>query len=107
WDENKRLTNRQKHGIDFHDCPMVFVEKVLLLPADSLVEPRFLVVGPSNGYLIAVAFTLRDDIIRIISARKARRNERRDYQDLHAGKGAQAEGRDGLGKASPDGGRRH
>ncbi|NGM46916.1 BrnT family toxin [Rhodobacter sp. SGA-6-6] len=86
WDENKRLTNRQKHGIDFHDCPAVFVEKVLLLPADNLIEQRFLMVGPSNGYLIAIVFTLRGEIIRIISARKAR---------------------DGLGKAPPDGGRRH
>lgn len=82
WDENKRQQALQKHGIDFIDAAEILVGEYLFLPARSEIEQRQIAVGYLNGIPIAVVFTIRDDAIRIITARRARRNEREAY-DAH------------------------
>ena len=83
WDETKRLTNITKHQIDFHDAVEIFLTDHLILPARSDVETRWIAVGAIADQVIAVIFTRRDMAIRIISARKARKDEREQYQALH------------------------
>lgn len=83
WDETKRLSNIEKHGIDFVDAAEIFVSEHLILPARSEIETRWIAVGLLSDQAIAVIFTTRDDVIRIISARKARTDERERYQNLH------------------------
>ena len=84
WDESKRLSNIQKHKIDFADAVEIFAAEHMILPARSDIESRWIAVGSLSDQVIAVIFTLREDVIRIISARKARTDERELYQDLHA-----------------------
>jgi uncharacterized DUF497 family protein len=81
WDEEKRLANVRKHGIDFIDIPNVFDGDTLTVEDDrySYGEQRFVTFGLLQGRLIAVVHTERDDRVRIISARKATKYEQRIY----------------------------
>ena len=81
WDEAKRLTNIRKHGIDFLDVPAVFDGDTVTVEDDrnSYKEQRFVTFGLLQGRVIAVVHTEREDCIRIISARKATKNEQRTY----------------------------
>ena len=83
WDEQKRLATLSKHEIDFVDVVEIFGGKILLLPARSEIEARQKAIAPLGLKLICVVFTLRDDKIRIITARVARQNERERYQKLY------------------------
>ncbi len=83
WDENKRLKNIEKHGIDFADAVKVF-EGFITKRQDTRAdygEERFIAVGLLNGIEIAVIHTIRGDKTRIISARRARREERAVYYE--------------------------
>ena len=82
WDEDKRKLTLEKHGLDFLDAAEVFAEDHLVLRARSEIEQRRIAIGPINGMFIAVVFTIRGDTIRIITGRRARRNEREAY-DAH------------------------
>jgi uncharacterized DUF497 family protein len=86
WIESKRLATIEKHGIDFLDAIEIFASDHLLLSARSDHEQRSIAVGILNGVALAVVFTMRDDTIRIITARRARRDERERYQELFAGR---------------------
>jgi uncharacterized protein len=81
WDEAKRLTNLCKHGIDFIDIPAVFDQDTLTVEDDrySYTEQRFVTFGLFQGRVVAVVHTDRDDLTRIISARKATKYEQRIY----------------------------
>lgn len=82
WDEAKNRENRRKHGIDFADATGVFFDPLrLILPDDRFDygEQRYVVVGSISNRLHVVAFTMRGDAIRIISARKANLRERTRY----------------------------
>ena len=96
WDETKRRATIEKHGIDFVDAIIIFLGPHLILPGRSEIEQRFIAVGELDGSVIAVVFTQRGDTCRIITARKARRDERERYQALHAGRNPSDEGRDRL-----------
>ena len=83
WDENKRLKNIAKHGIDFIDALDVFLEPHLDEPLSYPHEARRKALGPIGDRLVAVIYTWRGTSIRIISARRARANEQRAYRALH------------------------
>ncbi len=84
WDEVKRRSNIEKHGIDFIRARHVFDGR----PRHDVESPRgnehrILSVGELNGVIVAVAWTRRgEEIIRIISVRRARREEERAYREL-------------------------
>lgn len=82
WDDAKRDRTLQDRGLDFRDVVEVFTAPHVIIPARSETEPRFAAIGLHKGHVIAVFFTHRDDAIRIISARRARRHER-DYYHAH------------------------
>ena len=81
WDENKNTINIKKHGIDFNEASTVFYDDNAILfddPDHSIEEDRFLLIGMSKALkLITVCHCYRgqDDIVRIISARKASKPE--------------------------------
>jgi uncharacterized DUF497 family protein len=81
WDESKRLSNIAKHRLDFTDAIRVFRDDKAYVYAarDEFDEKRFVIVGALEGIVIAVVYTRRDANTRIISARRARREERRRY----------------------------
>jgi uncharacterized DUF497 family protein len=92
WDEDKSNANLEKHGIDFEDAMKVFYGPVLLRRSDRNDEERWIAIGFLENRLIAVVFTRRAEVIRIISSRRARKNEERAYR--HAQMGRPPEGPD-------------
>jgi uncharacterized DUF497 family protein len=92
WDENKRSLCMLKHGIDFVDASEIFATPYLELLGRSELEQRRIAIGILGGVAIAVVFTLRTDVIRIITARKARKNERNQYDAHVSGRHPQVEG---------------
>lgn len=86
WDENKAATNQQKHGITFQEAATVFQDEDALQifdPDHSEAEDRFILLGMSSILRILVVYhcyRANDDVIRIISARKATRNESSTYK---------------------------
>jgi hypothetical protein len=81
WSEAKRLSNFEKHGLDFAEIDAVFESDHLIEEARTVGEEfRHLVIGLVEGRCVAVIITRRGEVIRVISMRKARRNERRRYQ---------------------------
>ena len=83
WDEAKRLAVLEKHGIDFAKAARVFLTDHVVLPAHSEIEARFAAVGYLDGEWFTVIFTFRGEARRLITARKARENERRAYRSVH------------------------
>jgi uncharacterized DUF497 family protein len=85
WDENKALTNRAKHGVTFEEAATVFGDPLSLTisdPSHSQKEERFIILGTShNGKLLVVVHTERGDNIWLISARRATRKERKNYEE--------------------------
>ena len=81
WDEAKRLANIQKHGIDFTGIEKVFAGKIVTMLDDRFDygESRFITFGLLSGRLVGIAHTETDEVIRIISVRKATKNEEAGY----------------------------
>ena len=85
WDDNKAKSNFLKHGITFEKAVTVFADPYLLFTEDSKhseQEEREWAIGEAeNGSMIVVIFTMRNEKIRIISARKATKRERKRYEE--------------------------
>ena len=85
WDENKAEINLRKHGVSFPEAATVFDEYEALQiydPDQSDEEDRFILLGMSSALRILVVchcYRENDEQIRIISARKATRNETATY----------------------------
>ena len=81
WDEAKREANLLKHGIDFVDVEKVFVGETITILDDRFDygEERFITLGLLDERLVVIIHTETDDLIRLISARKATRNEEINY----------------------------
>lgn len=81
WDEAKRHTNLDEHGLDFLDADLVLEGPHLLTEARTVDgEVRHLAIGRIAGRHVAMIFTERDGAIRVISLRKARQREREQHQ---------------------------
>ena len=85
WDPRKAATNLRKHGVSFEEASTVFFDPLSATgndPDHSAAENRMVTFGvSSSGRLLAVAHTEHGDAIRIISARKATRAERKIYEE--------------------------
>ncbi|HAM51846.1 MAG TPA: hypothetical protein DCP92_14605 [Nitrospiraceae bacterium] len=85
WDPDKAEVNLKKHGISFHEAATVFGDALAITfndPDHSMREHRFLTFGYSiMNQLLVVVHTERHEKIRIISARRAIRHERKIYED--------------------------
>lgn len=83
YDPHKAASNLRKHGVSFADAAGVLEDPLAITIEDrtALGEARFIAVGlGSAGELLVVVFTGRDDVYRLISARRATRKERREYE---------------------------
>ena len=87
WDERKAAANRRKHGVSFEEARTVFMDEEALRiqdPEHSDTEDRFVMLGLSSQLrilLVCHCYREEDEIIRIISARKADRRERAQYDE--------------------------
>ena|SRR2546425_4494960 len=85
WDPRKDAENQRKHRISFEEAKTVFADEYALLlddPDHSTAEERFILLGLSAAFRVLVVvhtYREREDTIRIISARKATKPERQEY----------------------------
>ena len=85
WDRRKSNENQRKHGVSFEEASSVFSDEHALLipdPEHSSEEDRFLLLGMSASLrtlVVCHCYRKSDEVIRIISARKASRSERAQY----------------------------
>lgn len=81
WDEEKRLKNLEKHGIDFIDADILFGNPHLVAPTVD-GEQRWLATGMIDEIYVTAVFTRRGPVIRMISMRSARNGERKRHQEV-------------------------
>lgn len=87
WDRRKSRSNIEKHGVSFDEAQTAFSDEHALLiddPDHSSNEDRFILLGMSAGLRVLVVchcYRKSDEVVRIISARKATRAERKQYID--------------------------
>jgi len=89
WDDQKARANERKHGISFQEAQTVFYDENARLLYDSnhsFDEERYILLGISGSlYLLVVCHVYKEDrgIIRIISARKATKQESKQYRSFY------------------------
>jgi uncharacterized protein len=83
WNRDKAAANLHKHGIDFADAISVFSDDLAITISDERFdEERFVTIGmDAFARILVVVYTWRGDEIRLISARKANRQERQQYEE--------------------------
>lgn len=88
WDKRKASENKRKHGVTFEEAKSAFLDenaRVIPDPEHSVDEDRFVLLGLSlqlRMLVVVHCYREGENTIRIISARKADRSERRQYSDL-------------------------
>jgi hypothetical protein len=83
YDPKKAQTNWQKHGVSFAEAEFVFYDPLAIhdIDPDASEEERFIALGMSNsGLLLVIVYTIRGDAFRLISARRATRQEAKAYE---------------------------
>ena len=89
WDEEKAHSNSRKHRVTFGEAQTVFLDDLSITVPDvehTHTEARFRIIGMSNMQrLLVVSFIERHEAIRLISARKATRSEKRAYEEKSFG----------------------
>ena len=86
WDEDKNAENQRKHGVSFEEARSVFYDDRALFmkdPEGASSEQRFLLLGLSGALrtvMVCHCYRQDDEVIRIISARRATRAEREQYE---------------------------
>jgi uncharacterized DUF497 family protein len=84
WDEGNKQKNWEKHQVDYRECEEVFFNKPLLIDDDknhSSQEHRYYALGRTDiGRTLFLVFTVRNNKVRIISARDQSRKERKTYE---------------------------
>jgi uncharacterized DUF497 family protein len=79
WHAEKRLINLRLHKIDFADVPRILEGSVLVYRSDRNNETRYMIFGFLDEREVVVICTLRAETCRVISARRAKRYERKTY----------------------------
>jgi len=84
WDEVKHEANRRKHRVDFRTASKVFLDPYVIEfdDIDASGELRHNAIGLVDGRMLFVTYTMRGDVIRIISARGAEPHEKRKYHEV-------------------------
>jgi len=81
YDPQKSAANLEKHGIDFDEAQILWGDPDLLeIPAKTVDEPRWLIVGKIDGEHWSAVITYRQETIRLISVRRSRQEEIELYE---------------------------
>lgn len=87
WDPGKHTINVKKHGVSFDEAVSVFSDENALLiddPDHSIEEERFILLGMSSHFrmlIVVHCYREHDNVVRIISSRKATTREQRQYHE--------------------------
>jgi uncharacterized protein len=87
WDDAKAAQNYTKHGVTFEAAREVFKDPFAIEQIDDrhdYGEERWTILGLARGRLLFVTYTMRNDSIRVISARAAEPYEQREYHEQNA-----------------------
>ncbi len=79
WDPDKAEANWRKHGVRFEDAARLFSGLALTRDTSRGAEARFASIGFIEGSALVVIWTPRENVVRIISARRAKRREREAF----------------------------
>jgi uncharacterized protein len=83
FDEQKSSTNKSKHGIDFIEAQQIWNDPERVeIPARTTEEPRIMIIGRIGLSIWAGIYTIRNKNIRLISVRKARKDEKEIYESI-------------------------
>jgi uncharacterized protein len=82
WSIEKSILNYWKHSVRFADAAGIFSQPILIrdVSRDDDEEMRSKAIGYLDGVIVAVVFTARADVVRIISARRANKTEREQFE---------------------------
>ena len=75
FDRVKSAVNKEKHGVSLAEATQLWQEAYLEIKARTVDEVRFMAIGRISGKLYACIYTVRGDVIRLISCRRARAKE--------------------------------
>ncbi len=84
WDSKKAEANKVKHGVSFEEAITVFADplgRIFEDPEHSETERREIIIGHSAKHNLILVSFVEDDRVRLISARKATRTERKEYEE--------------------------
>ena len=82
YDKNKSITNKAKHGISLEEAKELWLVPTVEVDARTMGEPRFMIISKINGKFYSCIYTLRDEAIRLISARRSRKDEEEIYHEI-------------------------
>ena len=83
YDPKKSQTNRVKHGIDFEEAQALWTDEDRLeIPAKTVDEPHYLIIGKMSGRYWSAVITYRGENVRIISVRRSREEEIELYESF-------------------------
>ncbi len=87
WDPDKSASNEAKHGVSFLQAAQIFRGPILKTQDTrrDYGEARFIALGAFDGAVLRVVFTERDGDIRLISAWRAGKHDRKKYQSIWVG----------------------
>ena len=89
WDPNKADLNKQKHGVSFSEASSVFYDdygRLIPDPDSGVNEERFILLGKSSEFktlIVCHCYRQSGEVIRIISARKGDKRERKQYEEFY------------------------
>lgn len=81
YDKKKSATNKSKHGISLEEAKELWFVPSVELEAKTIDEPRFMLIGKINGKFYSCIYTIREKVIRLISARRSRKAEEKIYHE--------------------------
>jgi uncharacterized protein len=81
YDQKKAKTNKSKHGISLEEARELWFVPSVELKARTVDEPRFMIIGKINGKFYSCIYTMRGEVIRLISARRSRKAEEEIYYE--------------------------
>jgi hypothetical protein len=83
WDPNKARANVRKHGVSFEEAITVFADPLALFVEETVHPERTILIGQSSRgrILFTVFLEIEDDLVRIVSARRATSHERKRYEE--------------------------
>lgn len=81
YDPKKSEANKLKHGVTFEEAKLLWFTLSIEVQAKTIDEPRSIIIGKIKGKFYSCIYTMRGDVIRLISARRSRQSEETLYNE--------------------------
>jgi len=81
YDPKKSIANKAKHGLSLDEAKLLWLSPFVEIEAREMEEPRFMVIGKIGERFYSCIYTMRNNVIRLISARCSRKSEEKIYHD--------------------------